>query len=198
MALPINAQKPPASGILQKLPRLSTPTWLIVIAALVLVAAVPLVTTYLDETAKQQPLRERLAKLQSQNTDLQKQLSSQGSLTTQINALKAEVEVARGRYGNACDSVEASRDLIDLAWQYDITIVNMMSAPVVSKIDGKDYSGTSYVLTVSGQVSNFQNYLIALGNKFASSRPADILITPAAQEGTLDHAALTITVICNQ
>jgi hypothetical protein len=193
-----NGTKPSGGGIMQRLPRLSTPVWLIIIVALVLVAAIPMAITYADETAKQGPLRQSLSKLQAQNADLQKQLSSKGSLTTQINALKTEVEAAKGHYGNACDSIETSRDLINMAWQYDITIVSMSANPVKSKIAGKDYSGTSYVLSMSGQVSNFQNFLIALGNRFASSQPADILVLPAVQEGTLDHATLTITVICSQ
>ena len=198
MALPVDAQKPSGGGIMQRLPRLSTPTWLIVIAALVLVAAVPMFTTYADETAKQGPLKERLTKLQAQNADLQRQLSSQGSMTAQINALKADVEAARARYGNACDSIETSKDLIDMAWQYDVTIVSLAASPVTTKVQGRDYPGTSYVLTVSGQVSSFQNYLSALGDKFASSQPTDIVIQPATEEGMLDHATLTITMICNQ
>jgi len=40
--------------------------------------------------------------------------------------------------------------------------------------------------------------LIALGNKFPSSQPSDVLIQPSTVEGTLDHATLTVEVICNQ
>ena len=39
---------------------------------------------------------------------------------------------------------------------------------------------------MSGQVSNFQNYLIALGNKFPSSQPKTVDIKPAEVQGTLD------------
>lgn len=198
MALPVDTQKSSSNGIFQKLPRLSTFTWLIVIIGLVLVAAVPLITSYSDQIAKQGPLKEKLAKLKAQDVSLQQQLSSQGSLTSQINSLKLEVESTKARYGNACNSVDTSRALLDLAWQYDVTIVSMAASPATVKIEGKDYAGTSYVLALSGQVSNFQNFLVGLGKEFASSQPADVLIQPATQVGMLDHATLTLTVVCNQ
>jgi uncharacterized membrane-anchored protein YhcB (DUF1043 family) len=193
-----NGSKPAGGGVLQKLPKFSTSVWLIIIAALVLVVVVPMVTTYLDETTKQGPLKDSLSKLQSQYTDLQKQLSSQSAVTAQINALKADADAARTLYGNSCDSIDTSRDLIDLAWQYDITMVNMGVSSTPIKIQGKDYPGTTYVLAMSGQVANFQNYLIAVGKKFASSQAADVVIQPALLEGALDHATLTITILCPQ
>ena len=183
---------------MQRLPRLSTTVWLIIIVVLVAVVAVPMITSYTDETAKQAPLKDRLAKLQSQYADLQKQLGSQGSMTAQINALKADIVTVHAGYGHACDSIEMSKDLIDLAWQNDVTILSMASSSVKVKIQEKDYPGTSYIIRLSGQVPNFQNYLIDMGNKFASSRPADILIQPATKQGELDHAVLTINILCNE
>ena len=198
MASTSEAPKNVKNSILQRLPKLSTQVWVIIIVVLVLVAAVPMVMTYADEATKQGPLKDRLAKLQSQYADLQKQLSSQASMTVQINALKAEVDATRARYGNACDSIETSKDLIDLAWKYDITIVNLAVASNTVKIQGKDYPGTSYTLTMTGQVANFQNYLTAVGNKFASSQATTITIQPSVTEGMLDHAELTITILCVQ
>jgi hypothetical protein len=164
----------------------------------VFVAAFPMVTTYADEVTKQVALKDKLTKLQSQYADLQKQLSSQASVTAQVDALKAEVDDTRMSYGSACDSIETSRDLIDLSWQYDVTIVEMTSSAMSMKIQGKDYPGMSYKLSMSGQVANFQNYLTAVGNKFASSQATNIVIQPALSEGVLDHADLTIMILCAQ
>jgi hypothetical protein len=198
MVSPVDAKKPFGGKIFQKLPRLSTSVWLLIIVALVLVVVVPMITAYIDATSQQKPLRERLSKLQSQYADLQKQLTPQGALIIQIDQLKADVEAAKSIYGNACDSVETSRELINMAWQYDVTITNMQANPAIEKIQGKDYPGISYVLNMSGQVANFQNYLIAVGNKFPSSRPDVLIIQPAISEGMLDHAALTVWIVCNQ
>jgi hypothetical protein len=198
MASPVNAPKPAGGSILQKLPKLSTSIWLLIIVALVLVAVVPMITSYFDATAQQAPLRDRLAKLQMQYAGLQKQLTPQGALTTQVNQLKSDVDAARLVYGNACDSIETSQDLLNIAWDYDVTIISIASSPMTTKIQGKDYSGTSYVLTMSGQVANFQNYLIAVGNKFPSSKAAAVSILPSTTEGLLDQATLTIWIICNQ
>jgi hypothetical protein len=198
MVSPVDAPKPAGGSILQKLPKLSTPVWLLIIVVLVLVAVIPMITSYFDVAAQQAPLRDRLSKLQSQYAGLQKQLTPQGALTAQVNQLKSDVEAARLVYGNACDSIETSQDLLNIAWEYDVNITSMAAAPVTAKIQGKDYSGTSYVLTMTGQVANFQNYLIAVGNKFPSSKAAAVSILPSAAEGTLDQATLTVWIICNQ
>lgn len=198
MVSPLDAPKPPGGSILKKLPKLSTSVWLLIIVVLVLVAGIPMITSYFDAAAEQGPLRDRLSKLQSQYAALQKQMTPQGALTGQVNQLKADVDAARLVYGNACDSIETSQDLLNIAWDYDVTISSLAASPVTATIQGKDYSGTSYVLTMSGQVANFQNYLIAVGNKFPSSKPAAVSILPSTTEGTLDQATLTVWIICNQ
>lgn len=157
-----------------------------------------MVTAYADEITKQGPLKVRLAKLQSQYADLQKQLSSRASVVAQADALKAEVDDTMLRYGNACDSIGTSKDLIDMAWQYDVTIVSLEGSATTITIQGKDYPGTSYKLVMNGQVTNFQNYLTAVGNKFASSQARNIVIQPSVSEGMLDHAELTIAILCAQ
>jgi hypothetical protein len=198
MVSPVNANKPSGGNILSKLPRLSTSIWLLIIVALVLIVCVPMVTAYFDYSSQQSALRDRLSKLQTQYAGLQKELTPQGSLTTQINQLRLDVEAAESLYGNACDSVETSRELIDLAWQYDITITNISAGAITNKIKGKDYAGISYAISMSGQVSNFQNYLIAIGNKFPTSEPTEFEIKPAVVQGTLDSATIKIFVVCNR
>jgi hypothetical protein len=198
MVSPVNAPKPSGSSILQKLPKLSTSVWLLIIVVLVLVAVIPMITSYFDATAQQAPLRDKLSKLQSQYAILQKQVTPQGILTGQVNQLKSDVEAARLVYGHACDGIETSQDLLNLAWEYDVTITSLAASPGTAKIQGKDYSGTSYVLTMTGQVANFQNYLIAVGNKFPSSKPSAVSIAPSTTEGVLDQATLTVLIVCNQ
>ena len=198
MVSPVEAPKPSGGSILQKLPKLSTSIWLLIIVVLVLIAVVPMVTSYIDSTSAQGPLRDQLSQLQGRYASLQKQLSTPAAQAAQINQLKSDVDAARQVYGTACDSVATSQKLLDMAWDYDITITNVATSTVSGKISGKDYSGTSYVLTMSGQVASFQNYLIAVGNKFASSKPTSITISPATEQGALDKATLTIWIVCNQ
>jgi hypothetical protein len=198
MVSPLNVNKPSGGNIFSKLPRLSTSIWLLLIVALVLIVCVPMFTAYFDSSSQQASLRDRLSKLQTQYAGLQKDLTPQGSLTSQINQARLDVEAAQSIYGNACDSVETSRDLIDLAWQYDITITSISGSAVATKIKGKDYSGTSYAVAMNGQVSNFQNYLIAVGNKFPTSQPTEVIIKPAQVQGALDSAAIKIFIVCNQ
>ena len=170
MASPVNTKKPSKGSLFQKLPRISTSVWILIIVVLVLVVSIPMITSYMDQTAQQSVLNANLAKLKSQYTGLQQQLSSQADVTTEINRLKSDVDSARQFYGTACDSIETSQKLMDLAWEYDITIITISANNTPIKISGADYSGTSYVLNMKGQVANFQNYLIALGNNFPSKQ----------------------------
>jgi hypothetical protein len=197
MASPVESAKT-SNGVFKRLPRLSNSVWLLIIVALVLVVSVPPFMSYIDEQSKQAPLRERLVTLQGQYAALQKQIASQGSLSTEIARLKSDIEVARGAYGDSCDTIEASNSLINLAWQNDITILTMSASSSSAKIQGKDYPGTSYVLSVTGQTPSFQNYMRAVGEKFVSSQTVDIMIQPATAEGMLDHATLTIRMVCGQ
>ena len=94
MVSPVNVNKPSGGNILSKLPRLSTSIWLLIIVALVLIVCVPMVTAYFDASTQQAALRDRLSKLQIQYAGLQKELTPQGDLTTQINQLRLDVEAA--------------------------------------------------------------------------------------------------------
>jgi uncharacterized membrane-anchored protein YhcB (DUF1043 family) len=198
MVVPIDTKKPSGGNIMQKLPRLSAFVWVLIIVVLVLVVIIPMLTSYFDQMSQQNILRDNLSKLQSQYIDLQKQISSQGNAATEINRLKSDVESARLLYGNSCDSIVISKELMDLAWKYDITITTISASGTSAKIQGKDYSGTAYDLVMGGQVANFQNYLIAVGEKFPTSKIQNVNILPAADQGTLDSANMTIVILCNQ
>jgi len=62
---------------------------------------------------------------------------------------------------------------------------------------GTDYPVLSYSLSLTGQVANFQNFLIAVGQKLPSSQFTSITISPATVEGELDNASISMQVYCN-
>jgi len=198
LALTVGSQKGNKSNIFQKLPRLSTAIWLLIVFSLFLIVIVPMLLGFFSEMSNQSMLRGQLTQLQTRYNDLQKQTGSQAALLAEVTALKNDVDKTRLSYRNVDDSIEVSQALIELAWKYDITITNMTMSQTIGKYSGLDYPVLTYVLDMTGQVPSFQNYLLALGSKLPSSQAAGVVITPAVEQGKLDKATLTIKVVCNR
>jgi hypothetical protein len=68
----------------------------------------------------------------------------------------------------------------------------------VGKLLGTDFPFLTYSCSLSGQVANFQNLLIAIGNRYPSSRATLFSISPAQLEGELDLASLVISIYCDK
>jgi hypothetical protein len=198
LALAVGSKKGTSSNIFRKLPRLSTTVWLLIVSALILIFAVPLFLGYFGEASSQSLQKNLLNQLQTRYNDLQKQSGSQAALLSEVTALTKDVEKAKLSYGNVDNSIEVSRDLIELAWKYDITINSMNMAQVKTKYSGIEYPVLVYVISMTGQVPAFQNFLIAVGNKLPSSQVSQIIIQPAVEQGKLDKATINLQVVCNR
>ncbi len=197
MRPPAKAPKVATGGLLKRLPRLSTSVWLIIVGALFLIAVVPIALSYSDEIYKQSALNDRLVQLDTKYNALQGQSSAQTSLESDLNRLQADIAAAQATYGNACDSIETTQKLINLAWQYDITVTSVSIASGKSPVQGVDYATTIYSLSLNGWVQNFLNFVRDLNKVLPSSLATDISITPAQQQGLPDQATVTVTVFCS-
>jgi hypothetical protein len=153
---------------------------------------IPLATGYMEQAARQQALKLQISQLQSQYDALKARMASQTSLAAEMGKLKAEAEAARLLYKNVAYNPEISQTIMKLAWDNDITITSMGVSSSNSKILGKDYPVLVYSLSLTGQVANFQNFLIAIGKELPSSQYTAITITPATVEGELDTASMGI------
>ena len=197
MSTPIEAPKKPGSSILQRLPRLATRIWVLIILCLFLIAVVPLAMGYMTQSARQQALKLQIGQLQPQVDALKAKMASQPSAAAEMGRLKAEAEAAKLLYKSLSDNPEISQVIMDLAWDNHINITSMGVSSSKSKILDKEYPVLVYSLSLTGQVANFQNFLIAIGNKLPSSQYSGITITPAIVEGELDRASMGIQVYCN-
>ena len=196
MRPPANSSKSATSSLLQRLPRLSTSVWLIIVGALFLIAIVPIALSYSDEIYRQSALNNRLAELGTQYNDLQGQLTAQTSVDSEISKLSSDIAAQRAIYGNACDSIETAQKLINLALQYDITITSMSISSGTSQIQGTDYPVTIYALGMNGWIQNFLNFIRDLDKVLPSSLATDINMQPAQAQGLPDQATITLTVFC--
>jgi hypothetical protein len=183
---------------LQRLPRLGTSVWMILIFALFLIIMVPMVTGYLAQTAEQAAVQLQITQLQLQMDALKAKIASQSIPATGAIKAKADLEAAKAQYKNVNDNAEVSQVIMGLAWDYDITITSMGVSKSTSKVLGTEYPVLSYSLSLTGQVANFQNFLIAAGNKLPSGQFTDVTINPATVEGELDNASISMQVYCNE
>jgi hypothetical protein len=197
VASPVEAPKKAGGSMLQRLPRLSTSVWLILILCLFLIAMLPMAMDYMGQASKQQALRLQLSQLQLQYDTVKAKMSGKADLSTEMGRLKAEAEAARKLYEEGCDNLKSSQALMDLAWKYDLNITSMTVSASQGTVLGIKYPALTYGLSLTGQVANFQNFLIAVDNRFPASQYLDITITPAVVEGELDIAAVSIQIICN-
>ena len=197
MAATSNGPTKIKSSILQRLPRLSTSVWILIIVCLFLIAMVPLALGYLEQAARQQSLKLQISQLQLQNDALKAKMASRSPLAVQVEKLKTEAESAKLVYKNVAGNPEVTQAILDLAWDNDITITYMGVSTSNSKILTKDYPVLVYRLNLTGQVDNFQKFLRAIGDKLPSSQYTAVNITPAIVEGELDTATMTIQVYCN-
>ena len=197
MAPPVEAPKSTTSSIAQRLPRLSTSVWLILILSIFLIIMVPMVTSYLDQVSQQAAVQLQTNLVQSQIDALKIKMASQSTVTTEAAKMKADMEAAKAQYKSVDDNAGVSQILMDLAWDYDITIIGMSVSTSMGKMAGADYPMLSYSLSLTGQVANFQNFLIAVGNKLPSSQFNNVTINPATVEGELDNASISMQVYCN-
>jgi len=198
VASPVEAPKATKSNISQRLPRLSTSVWLILILALFLIVMAPMVTGYIEQVSQQAAIQLQIDQVQSQIDELNAKMASLTTATTEAARMKAELEVAKLQYKNIGDNAEVSQIIMALAWDYDITITSMSVSQAKNKVLGADYPVLTYSLSLSGQVANFQNFLIAAGNRLPSCQFTSVSITPATVEGELDNASVNLQVYCNE
>jgi len=186
------------SGILQRLPRLSTSVWILLIVCLFVIAMVPLVLGYFEQDARQQSLKLQTTQLQSLTDALKAKTPGPASPSAGIVELNAEAEKYKAYFPKLTDNPEVSQSILDLAWDpnIDITIISLSVSSTNNKILGKDYPMLVYSLSLTGQVDNFQKFLRAVGAKWRTSEYTAVTITPAIVEGELDKAAMTIQVYC--
>lgn len=186
------------SSILQKLPRLSTSVWLLIIFAVVLIIAVPVGLSLFGSLSSQSTLKMQLTQLQTRYNDLQKQTGSQVSLLNEVNVLKEDVDRTKKLFRNVDNSIEISQELINAAWKNDVVINSMNISQTRYKYAGIEYPVLTYTMNLSGQVAAFQNFLLETGKRLPSSYAVDVLIEPAEMQGKLDKATVTMRIVCNR
>lgn len=181
----------PRKSFLDRLPKLSRVSQLLLLIGIFLVLFIPLLLINQQQGQKQDQLRATLANLQKA---LAAEDNPQAKLQAELEQLQAETESARATYPHPDSSPEILDSLLELAELNDIHITSTS----VATSQPKEAIGPviTVKLGLKGQVPRFQNFLLALDERFPSSRVKQLSFTIATEEGEEDTASLTIEIYC--
>jgi hypothetical protein len=178
-------------GFLDKLPKLGRISQLILLIGGFLVIFIPL--WLLNQ---QQP--ERQAELETSLTNLQKILSVEQTPKAKFEAelaqVTAEIETNKAIFPSSKQTPEILDSLLEMAELNDIYVTQTK----VSTETPKDSIGPILTITLGlrGQVSKFENFLLALDTKFPTSQIKQLQFTVAGTEEEYDTATLSINILC--
>lgn len=193
-------------SLLERLPKLSRTSQTILILALLIAVFLPTYLIYY-----QQP-RAR-AGLESSRISLQKilevELTPKARLEADLIKTRDETVAARAAYPNPNQVPELVNHLIGLAKQNDVKVTETQVS--ISKLPAPRESGkdkttpaeridtiVSIRLGLKGQVSHFQNFLLALDSQFPTARIKQVNFAISSEEGEEDTGGLSLDIMCYQ
>jgi hypothetical protein len=189
MIKPEEPQKKRSS--LSRLPKLSRVSQLMLVVGIFLILFIPLWIIYQQQPAKQAELKATLSNLQK---ILSVQETPKGKLEAELKQVDAETETAKAVYPDPDRVPEIIESLLELAELNGIYITQTK----VSTSQPADSIGQilTFNLNMQGQVPMFQNFLLALYDKFPTHQVKQATFTIAQKEGEKDAASLTIDILC--
>ena len=178
-------------GFLDRLPRLGRVSQFILLIFGFLIIFIPL--WLLNQ---QQPKTQ--AEAETTLTNLQKILSAEQTPKAKYEAelaqVTAETEPAKAMFPSTKQSPEIVDSLLELAALNDIYVTQTkVSTATAAKSIGPVLSIT---LGLRGQVSKFENFLLAVDTKLPTSQIRQVTFTTAGGIEEYDTATVTIDVLC--
>lgn len=189
----IQPEQEKKKGFLDRLPKLGRISQLVLLIGIFLVIFVPL--WMIDQ---QQP--ERQSQLESTLSNLQKILAtgqtSKAKYEAELAQATADADVAKSVFPSPNQAPEIMDSLLALAEQNDVYVTQ--TAITTSTPTGSIGPVLSFQLSLRGQISKFQNFLLALDNKLPTSQIKVVSFTPAQESNgqEYDTAIVTIDVLC--
>ena len=178
-------------SFLDRLPRLSRVSQLLLLIGIFLILLIPLLFINQQQVQKQAQLRTTLANLQKA---LAAEEPPQAKLQDKLEQLQAQIESAQATYPHPDSTPEILDSLLELAELHDIYVTSTS----VASSQPKEAIGPviTIKLGLKGQVPKFQNFLLALDERFPSAQIEQVSFTIATEEGEEDTATITIEILC--
>jgi hypothetical protein len=176
-------------GFLDRLPKLGRVSQLVLVIGIFLLILVPLFIIKNQQPAKQTELNGNLVNLQKILSTTQ---TSKGAFEAELAQATAEKEAAKAVFPAPDQAPEILDSLLELAALNDIYVT---STAVSSKKDeGAIGPKLTIKLVLNGQISNFENFLLALDTKLPTSRINSFTFTVAGASAGQGYDTATITI----
>ena len=181
-----------------RLPKFSPVALLILLVGIFLVIAIPLYLIFSQQQIKQ-------AELNQQYSILQKAIGKQESpevlkkgIESEIISAQKELAAAKTVFPNPDQSPEIIDNIMTLAKANGIeitkTLVSASRSAITVGNDVIEYPVLNFDVTLKGQVPKFQNFLLALNNKFPTSELKKVYFRISGKEDEEDTANIVISV----
>lgn len=192
-------------GILERLPRLSPISQTVLILAMLVAMFVPTYLIYYQQPKSR-------AMLESSLASLQKVLAAEQTPKERLEAdlKKAEEQLTRAKeaYPDPNHVPELVDKLIQLAKEENVDMTG--TKVTISKLPppketakGETKAPAERIETVltaelslKGQVSSFQNFMLALDSQFPTARIKKVTFTISSEEGKEDTGELSLLILC--
>jgi len=190
-------QKTKKKEKIQRAPRLSKTSRIVLVAGIFFVTMIPLFLFYQAQPANQAALSNQLFALQKLAE------ASKGKSTpveTEIAQAAKELKVAKEAFPRVDSAPDMLEEMLVLAKANGIEVTSTSITRSKRTItQGKqkiDFPLLILRLGVRGQVPKFQNFLLSLDSKFPLYRVTELNIDIAQTEKEQDKATITLEVVC--
>lgn len=187
-------------SLIERLPRLGRLSQLLLLVGIFSIAIIALWAVYQQQVPKRGELERTLASLQQTLAGAPKQVTSKDTLMAQLRSIEAQTEAARSVFYTPSQGPEIMDKLLKIARAYNLSITRTeQSTSVQTMVIGADkitLEVLAFSLQLKGQVPDFQNFLLDVGNKLPTSQITGVTITVADKVGEQDSATIKIDVFC--
>lgn len=158
------------SSLFSKLPRISPVSRIILFIGIFLIVAIPLYLVYSQQQARQAELAQQYSMLEKALGKPESSEVLKKGLESDLKIAQNELDAIKTTFPNPDQVPEIIDRLIELAKLNGIEITKTQVATSIDTInigaDILEYPVVVFNVNLRGQVSKFQNFLLALNNKF--------------------------------
>jgi len=180
------------SSLFSKLPRISPVSRIILIIGIFLIIAIPLFLIYSQQQARQAELTQQYSILEKALGKPESSEVLKRGIDSDIKNAQTELDTIKAVFPNPDQIPEVIDRLIELAKSNGIEITKTQVATSKSTLsigaDVLEYPVVVFDINLRGQMPKFQNFLLALSNKFPTCelRKVSVVIPVSEKE---DHTA---------
>ena len=178
-------------GFLDSLPKLGRVSQLVILIAVFLAVFAGLMLINHQLANKQIQQQKNLALLQRILASGQ---TPQAKFEADLAQTTAQAEAAEATFPTPDQTPEILDTLLQIAEDNDLYVTRTAVESETKK--GEIGPTLSFTIGLSGQVSMFQNFLLALDTKLPTSRIASFAFAVAGSTGAYDAATIKIEVLC--